>query len=39
MPYKIGLSSILHPRQHSIGYMGDGVKTNYMQDFAVFKHK
>ena len=21
---KIGLSSVLHPRQHSIGYMGDG---------------
>jgi len=20
----IGLSSVLHPRQHSIGYMGDG---------------
>ena len=22
--YRIGLSSVLRPRQHSIGYMGDG---------------
>jgi len=22
--YRIGLSSVLHPHQHSIGYMGDG---------------
>jgi len=24
MPPEIGLSSVLRPRQHSIGYMGDG---------------
>ena len=23
--YRIGLCSVLHPRQHSIGYMGDVV--------------
>jgi len=23
-PYRIGLCSVLRPRQHSIGYMGDG---------------
>jgi len=24
MPFWIGLSSVLRPRQHSMGYMGDG---------------
>jgi len=34
----IGLSSVLHPRQHSIGYMGDGFFTGQKTQPTVSKY-
>ena len=33
--YWIGLSSVLRPRQHSIGYMGDGFYTSKDQTNSI----